>query len=399
MPADSPGRPSATGLDPAFIDWLKAQAPRNEAAGRILDDVATRLAQEGLFALVQPRRYGGQELSLRRAYERTLELARGCPSCAWVVGLGTANVLTVSKFSARALADVFECGRPPIITVLTPGASRGVDARRETDGVRLTGKWHYASGIDVASWAGLVVDVKAAGQTTGGEPHMVLVPQSDLVVDHASWNTLGMRGTGSKTVSLDRVLVPEHRTVSWALLQSGAKHPDCPNDGPLYDVALTPSNALSVLVPTLGVALAAAEEFRALARTRVTQGVGSPMREDKLIQVEAAAAEASLGILRDAMLADTDLVEDAARQRRALSLEERTALRMRIAQSSRLALAATQRLFQLAGGSLLPSGTRLERLFRDLNAMSSHFLLQPEPIGEAYGRLLLGLEVPPGARL
>jgi 3-hydroxy-9,10-secoandrosta-1,3,5(10)-triene-9,17-dione monooxygenase len=31
--------------------------------------------------------------------------------------------------------------------------------------------------------------------------------------------------------------------------------------------------------------------------------------------------------------------------------------------------------------------------------MSSHMLLQTEVIGEAYGRLLLGLELPPGARL
>ena len=38
-------------------------------------------------------------------------------------------------------------------------------------------------------------------------------------------------------------------------------------------------------------------------------------------------------------------------------------------------------------------------LFRDIHAMSSHFLLQPEPIAEAYGRLLLGLELTPGTRL
>jgi hypothetical protein len=47
----------------------------------------------------------------------------------------------------------------------------------------------------------------------------------------------------------------------------------------------------------------------------------------------------------------------------------------------------------------LPEGTRIERLFRDIHAMSSHFLLQPEPIAEAYGRLLLGLELAPGTRL
>lgn len=72
---------------------------------------------------------------------------------------------------------------------------------------------------------------------------------------------------------------------------------------------------------------------------------------------------------------------------------------MRIALAARLALSAAQRMFSAMGGSLLPSDSRAERLFRDLHAMSSHLLLQPEIIGEAYGRLLLGLEIPPGARL
>jgi 3-hydroxy-9,10-secoandrosta-1,3,5(10)-triene-9,17-dione monooxygenase len=72
---------------------------------------------------------------------------------------------------------------------------------------------------------------------------------------------------------------------------------------------------------------------------------------------------------------------------------------MKYALASRTALQACQRLFSSLGGSLLPAGTRIERQFRDLHAMCSHFLLQPEAIGEAYGRLMLGLELPPNARL
>jgi hypothetical protein len=56
-------------------------------------------------------------------------------------------------------------------------------------------------------------------------------------------------------------------------------------------------------------------------------------------------------------------------------------------------------MFAALGGSVLPTGTRIERLFRDVHAMSSHMLLQPDAIGESYGRLLLGLPLPPTARI
>ena len=82
-----------------------------------------------------------------------------------------------------------------------------------------------------------------------------------------------------------------------------------------------------------------------------------------------------------------------------LSQEERAAMRMRFAVASRQVLEMANRLFAAVGGSLLPVDGRMPRLLRDLHAMSSHFLLQPEPIGEAHGRALLGLGLPPDTRV
>jgi 3-hydroxy-9,10-secoandrosta-1,3,5(10)-triene-9,17-dione monooxygenase len=56
-------------------------------------------------------------------------------------------------------------------------------------------------------------------------------------------------------------------------------------------------------------------------------------------------------------------------------------------------------MFNAVGGSLLPTGSPLERAFRDIHAMASHFLLQPEPAAELHGRALLGLDLPAGARI
>ena len=61
--------------------------------------------------------------------------------------------------------------------------------------------------------------------------------------------------------------------------------------------------------------------------------------------------------------------------------------------------AATRSAIAMGGAHALFTMAPLERLFRDVHAMSTHMLLQPDAIGEVYGRLLLDLPLPPTARV
>jgi alkylation response protein AidB-like acyl-CoA dehydrogenase len=378
--------------------WLRKQASRIEDAKRIPDDVAERLIAADLFRMTQPPRFGGLGMSPRQSWEVVFEIARGCGSCAWIVGLNAANVLMLGKFSEAAQADVFQNGKPAIVSMLTGGVAVGVTVERAKGGVVLNGKWRYASGIDVASWVGLLVGLPASN---GGPQELcvLLVPAQDFRIDHSTWNVLGMRGTGSKDVSLTNAFVPEHRWLSWSELQAGKKHPSCLNTEAIYEFPLNSVFAMSVLAPTLGVASAVAEEFVELVKTRVNGATQQHQHDDKVSQIEVATAEATMAMLRQNLLDDSELVISIIQSGRLPTPEQRAAIRMRIAVSARTAVASCQRMFSAMGGSILPSGSRAERLLRDFYAMSSHLLLQMESIGEAYGRLLLGMDLPPGARL
>lgn len=391
VPGASPAEKAA-----ALAPWLAEQAGRVEVSGRIPDDVAARLVEADLFRMTQPRRFGGLGLPPSEAWKAVFEVARGCSSCAWLVGLIAANILMVGKFSEAAQRDVFLCGKPAVVPMLTGGVGYDIRAERAEGGVMLSGKWRYASGIDVASWVGLLVPLPA---DEADELHIVLVPREAFEVDHGSWNVLGMRGTGSKNVALAPVFVPEHRWLKWSLLQSGRCHPDCRNDELIFDYPLNPVFAMSVAAPTLGVASAVADEFRALVKNRINAGTQQQQVQDKGAQIKVASGDATMALLRRSLLDDAELLLDTLRDGDSNTLEDRGAVRMRIAVAASLALAEAQKMFAALGGSILPGGTRAERLFRDVHAMSSHFLLQPDTIGEAYGRLLLGLDLPAGARL
>lgn len=380
-----------------LVPWLRDQAGRIEEARRIPDDVAERLTETGLFRLLRPSRFGGLASSPRHAWEATIIVAQGCSSCAWLAGLTSANIMMLGKFSAEAQSEIFAPKVSPVVPMLTGGVGHDITAEPVDGGILLSGKWRYASGVDIADWLGLLVNVpNGAGTAT---PHIVLVPQSEFNIDHQSWRVIGMRGTGSKNIALSKSFVPTHRFMSWADLQIGKKHSACPNTERCFEFPLNTAFAMSVLAPTLGVAKACSDETISIMRSRVSSGNQQAQINDKISQVDAGTAAATMSLLREFLLAETAAIERRIENDQVLTAEERALSRTKIAIASKQALVCSQRLFAALGGSLLPEGTQIERLFRDIHAMSSHFLLQPEPISEAYGRLLLGLELAPGTRL
>jgi alkylation response protein AidB-like acyl-CoA dehydrogenase len=380
-----------------LVPWLSEQAARVEEARRIPADVAERLFETGLFNLMRPTRFGGFGVSPRFAWEATFNVAFGCSSSAWLAGLTSANIIMLGKFAADAQREIFAPGVSPIVPMLTGGVGQDIKIEPVEGGIVLGGRWRYASGVDISDWLGLLVNIPGSGEVPA--PHVVLVPQSEFAIDHSSWRVMGMRGTGSKNIALSKAFIPSHRFLSWAELQAGNKHPTCPNTEPVYEFPLNTANAMSVLAPTLGVASACSEECIKIIRGRVSSGNQQAQINDKIAQVDAGSSAATMSLLRDFLISETVAIENRIVQSGPLTHEERGLSRAKVAIASRQALSSAQRLFTALGGSLLPEGTRIERLFRDIHAMSSHFLLQPEPIAEAYGRLLLGLELTPGTRL
>ena len=89
---------------------------------------------------------------------------------------------------ARALIDglqkgdevVFAGGRDAVVPVLSGGVGRDVQVRLEGDALRLSGRWLYASGVDVADWLCVMVAVPRDGGPPGlwAGPRLTGRPQS-----------------------------------------------------------------------------------------------------------------------------------------------------------------------------------------------------------------------------
>ncbi|MES2533038.1 MAG: acyl-CoA dehydrogenase family protein [Pseudomonadota bacterium] len=369
--------------------WLRDQSERIEAGRRIPDDVVARLHDAGLFRMTLPQRLGGMAMPPHAVWQLVYEVARGSGSAAWLVSLCLANTIMLARFPDRLQDELFGAGPRVIVSALTGAAPRGLAVENIDGGILLSGQWGYASGIDVADWVGVLVPVGPAG-----EVHFALLPQADFAIDANSWNVIGMRGTGSKDVSLSRTFVPRHRLVPWKPMQDGQRHPDCSAVDALQDYPLNALFAMSILAPSLGLACAIVDEFRAMAGRRLA-AMPAGQREP-FITTELAQADACITMACDSLVfeASKPLLQPGP-----ASAQMRAEMRVRLSMIASAARAASQRLFAAAGGQVMPSGSRFETLLRDMSAMYSHLLLQPQPISETCGRLQLGMDMLPGSRI
>lgn len=379
----------------ALIPTLRARAAACEDARRISDETARDLVDAGFFRITQPASAGGYAMNPSALWAVTREIGRGCGSTAWVMSLLGLHPWLVGMFEPQAQDEVFADG-DAIVPVLTGGVGRDLGMTAVPGGYEITGLWRYASGIDIATWVIAMVPIMRGDAP---EPHLVLVPKREFCIDHASWNVLGMRGTGSKDVRLERAFVPMHRMVPWLDAQRGVYPGSAVNREPTYRAPLNGLFAMSTAAAVVGVASGAVDHFVDSVKTRVVIGTGQRQIEDKAIHLEAGHCAAQVHMAFALLLRDVDEMYETARRGEAFATDRRARYRMDAALIARTALAAADRMFNAVGGSLLPSGAPLERCFRDIHAMASHFLLQPEPAAEIYGRVLLGLDLPQGARL
>jgi 3-hydroxy-9,10-secoandrosta-1,3,5(10)-triene-9,17-dione monooxygenase len=104
----------------------------------------------------------------------------------------------VGWFAQEAKDEYFADG-PNTLASTVPGY-RNTDRREDGDGLRISGTWGFSSGVDYTKWV-LLHTLE----------EVCLVPRSDYeIID--DWYVSGLRATGSKTVKMDDVHVPPHRS-------------------------------------------------------------------------------------------------------------------------------------------------------------------------------------------
>lgn len=370
----------------ALVPFLSERAEETDRNRALLPDVHRRLSDAGLFSIMLAPRLGGAGLDIAAHLEVASILAQGCGSSAWVQCLiGYQNFL-VGLYPEQAQDDVLSAG--PLFTGLVMGPT--TTAKRVDGGVVMSGSWPYVSGVDQAKWvmlSGLDPDAP------DGQRRILtcLMPRANGTIKD-DWFMLGLRGTGSKTVSFEDEFVPDHRVLCFKEVEEGGSPGAAVNEGPFY-TGLPNSTMFAMIVsgPTVGLAECAIDAYRKRLASRTNARMPSAQTEWPASQIRLGRAVSRCEAARALMIATVDNFMIEVNSGNPISLKARVKYRMTIVEILRTCTEIVYELVLDAGTGAMADGAVLQRVFRDIHVLRSHFVLTPEFAAVNAGRAELDL--------
>jgi 3-hydroxy-9,10-secoandrosta-1,3,5(10)-triene-9,17-dione monooxygenase len=373
----TPSTAELLGRAAALVPVLRERAARAEQLRQVPPESVKDLVTSGLVRIGTPVRHGGNGADIDTGHAVAWELGRGCGSTAWCASLWIVHNWWLGHFPAQAQDDFFATGPDTLAsTCLDP---TGGTAAPVPGGFRVSGHWRFSSGCDAATWV-----MVAVGRAPGAL-RWLLIPRPDYTIAD-TWFASGMRGTGSKDILVENVLVPAHRVLD----------PDRAGDHdrtgwelhrrPSYRVPLRLLTGWDLAAPLVGIAQGAVDEFAARLR-----GTSGPGRTADSVPLQLRLAEASAEVDAARMLHRQAVREmlDRAAAGETFSDLDRARYRRDKAFVARLCVQAVNRLFEAGGARAIVDAEPLQRFHRDAHAASHHAALGWDAAAEAYGRLLL----------
>jgi alkylation response protein AidB-like acyl-CoA dehydrogenase len=375
-----------------FIARLAERAQEGEQLRRLPPATVEELKTLPLLDLLLPERYGGRQASFPTLFDPIRRMAHGCTSSAWTIGFYALHNWMLSLFSEQAQDDVLAGGRVLAPAPLAP-SGRG---RLTGDGIRLSGRWSWATGIMDADWA--IVGVIIGSGDAMLYPALAVLPIDDVNVEDV-WHTAGMRATGSNDVIVGDVFVPGHRIVKVSDIYAGDAPGAAVHNSPTYRWPMVPALALTACMPVLGTAEYVVDLFTTRVRDRVLAYSGVAQRDQPAAQIRLAGARVRLGALRgliDDIAGQIELVVIAGDP---VSRSMRAQARLAAAHAVHESRAIIADVLEAAGASAHFLDNPLQRAKRDVDIASGHVVFDYDVSRELAGALAVDATVSPTAMI
>ncbi|MGW2569587.1 acyl-CoA dehydrogenase family protein [Streptomyces sp. NPDC001537] len=364
---------------------LRAARSAGRAAGaadrdrRLAPEVVTALKDAGFARHFVPCRWGGREGGFADLITATALIAGQCPSAAWCGMLWAAHGRYAARLPEEGQRELWGKGPDTLIAAaLAPPAGA---ARPVPGGWLLDGRWDCVSGVDFSHWVLLAAPVDdtavAAGVTPAGPARaaarVLAVPRSEVSV-RDTWHSTGLRGTGSNSVSVRGVFVPDRRTCPLGDVLAAVAEPGA---SPARQASAHLVGGPMFCATALGAARLA---LRSWTRWATTPPAGRPAAlGDPAVQrvlARSAGEIEAVALLLDRAGASADAEPTATRVE---AVNRRDA-----AVAAELLVEAVERLFRTGGVHARDDTSEVQRAWRDTHTVAAHGALRLDAAAGAY---------------
>ncbi len=375
------------GVTDEFVARLADRADEAERLRRLPAATISDFRQTDLFRLLLPARSGGIQASFPELLQPIRRMAHGCASSAWTLGFYALHNWMLSLFDPRAQQEVFGSGPVLAPAPLAP-TGRGVPV---DGGVRVTGRWSWATGAMDAEWVIVGVLVERQDRI---DPALAVVPAAQVeVVD--TWHTAGMRGTGSHDLVITDALVPEHRLVAVADIYGGTAPGAREHGVPTYRWPLVPALALTASMPVLGTAERVTELFAERLSGRVLAYSGVAQKDQPAAQIRLGEARVRLSSLRALVAKTADDIEAIVVSGGRVSRSVRADARLAAARTVHESRSIIADLMEASGAGVHFLSSPMQRAKRDVDIAAGHVVFDYDTSRELAGALAIGAKISP----
>jgi 3-hydroxy-9,10-secoandrosta-1,3,5(10)-triene-9,17-dione monooxygenase len=190
----------------ALIPMLRSKAEECERNRVVSKETIDAFREAGFFRILQPKRWGGFEMSPNVLNRVLMELARGCPSSAWNFMVLGVHPFEVGLLPTQVGDELWGDDNSKLVS--SSYAPFGT-VKAVAGGYVLNGEWLTSSGCDHAAGGAFVGGrVEENGEVVF---RSFWIQRSDFeIVD--DWFVVGLAGTGSKKLIVKEVFVPTYRS-------------------------------------------------------------------------------------------------------------------------------------------------------------------------------------------
>jgi len=352
-----------------LLERIRARAASVDADNVFPDDDLADLRDAGYLAALVPARLGGAGLGLAEVSVLQQRLATAAPATALAVNMhlvwtGVAKVLDdrgidTLRFvqEGAAAGEVFAFGISEAGNDLVLFGSDTEASPLPDGGYAFTGTKIFTSLAPVWTQLGL----HGLDTTSPDGPQMVyaFVPRTDAVVTRDDWDTVGMRGTQSRTTELHGAVAPADRVVR--RIAPG------PQPDPLVFGIFSVFELLLASVYT-GIARRALDLAVSAAASRRSKRTGAPYAHDPDIRWRIA----EMALAYDAMLPQIETLSrdvDTLADHGPLWFAKLSGVKHRAVTTAKQVV---DEAMLVAGGSSYFTRNELSRLYRDVLAGMFH---------------------------
>ncbi|EPG36999.1 hypothetical protein F907_02264 [Acinetobacter colistiniresistens] len=347
----------------------------------VSQDMIEKLKQVGVYRALVPKRFGGNEWSPKQFCELIEQLSKADGSVGWVASFGMSPAY-LGSLPEATLAQLYK-DSPDI--VFAGGIFPPQPAEITDDGVVVSGRWKFSSGCMGADIVGVGISPQKDNEAQG-LPRMAVMPANKAQID-MTWDTVGLKGTGSHDLVVKEVLVAKE----WTFVRGEpSKLPE-----PFFKY---PSLSLATQVLTvvgIGVAAAAIEEFQKLAPGKSSITGGAEIANRPVTQYEFAQAEAEFKAARVWFYDTMQIVWNEVLAGRTPTAEQISDMRLSCTHVARVCARVTRKIQMLAGMTAIYTQNPFSRFVNDTNVVTQHAFMGDATLQNA-GLVSFGMKPAPG---